>query len=372
MKRLFFMVLTAIIIVSLLGNESFAVNQQWKFIVYPNENASIDWTHESAKVLWQEVSGAKKYQISLRRLDPDKKLFIDRLNCGRSLEFNLYDYLTNKHENITSGQYRLWVGAIGPNNSDYGGLTILINIYVSNVNEKKYNYYNYNGLNILRTKASNVSLLKNSGSVANSGRVAINGGYFVCPASKNKSALTTISVVNDIPLYTYKDYKNGRVCDTSIPNSNYSGWVNVDGKRGTIVYDGETKTVNLQYVSNADEISVSDRSNYWAIGGASMNLSYDENTWLPDIAYASDGYNRRTGIFYDAYGYLYLIVTNNKTTMTANGFRDCIRQYIHDYSIGLDGSAGIFLDGNGSSQMNCAEVSIKGDSRFVPSILSIK
>ncbi|WP_188540732.1 hypothetical protein [Paenibacillus segetis] len=178
----------------------------------------------------------------------------------------------------------------------------------------------------------------------------MNGGFFY------EDAVLSIAVNNDVPV-------KGAVREFG------SGWFNAKYKRGTLVWDEVAGRFSIQVVSSADEIDVRDRGQYFAQGGVSMSLQ-DEANWSTTMEQehlpAPDERRLRSGLVYDDSGLLWLIVT--PTHCTAEEFRDAIQNTIAPGSK----KEGIFLDGDGSSQLNSAEIKIRGDSRNLQQIIAIK
>lgn len=176
----------------------------------------------------------------------------------------------------------------------------------------------------------------------------INGGFFY------GDALLSIAIMNDIPT-------NG------LKKAYGSGWFNAKYARGTLVWDGASRSFSVQVVSSGEELNVTDRQHYFAQGGISMNLKHEE-LWEAAIAkehlpYA-DEQRMRSGMLYDDTGKLWLVVT--PTLSTAAEFRSAILQ-----TVPADGLEGIFLDGDGSSQMNADEIMLPGDSRAVVQMIAV-
>ncbi|MDH6370352.1 hypothetical protein M2444_002132 [Paenibacillus sp. PastF-3] len=176
----------------------------------------------------------------------------------------------------------------------------------------------------------------------------INGGFFY------EDALLSIAIINDVPT-------NG------VKKAYGSGWFNAKYARGTLVWDGASRSFSVQVVSSGEELNVTDRQHYFAQGGISMNLKH-EDVWEAVIAkehlpYA-DEQRMRSGMLYDDNGKLWLIVT--PTLSTAAEFRTAILQ-----SVPAEGLEGIFLDGDGSSQMNADEIILPGDSRAVVQMIAV-
>ncbi|OWA33561.1 hypothetical protein B9G55_19565 [Saccharibacillus sp. O16] len=177
----------------------------------------------------------------------------------------------------------------------------------------------------------------------------INGGFFY------QHDLLSIAVMNDMPV-------NGE------RGAYGSGWFNAKYARGTLVWDGAARKFSVQVVSSADELHVTDRSRYWAQGGVSLKLS-DEAGWAAQslnehLPFAADE-RLRSALVYNDQGRLWLVVTPDVST--AEKFRQALVR-------GVPGSGreGIFLDGDGSSQMNAAESVLTGDSRMVVQMISVQ
>jgi len=176
----------------------------------------------------------------------------------------------------------------------------------------------------------------------------INGGFFY------GEDLLSIAIMNDIPV-------------SGAMNAYGSGWFNAKYPRGTLVWDGAANEFSVQIVSSGDQLSVRDRGRYWAQGGISMNLTDDE-LWSAaateeHLPFADDK-RMRSGMVYDNSGKLWLIVT--PTLCTAAEFRTAIQD-----SVPGKGLEGIFLDGDGSSQMNAEEAVLPGDSRPVVQMIAV-
>ncbi|MCL6604350.1 MAG: hypothetical protein K6T94_15915 [Paenibacillus sp.] len=176
----------------------------------------------------------------------------------------------------------------------------------------------------------------------------INGGFFY------GEDLLSIAIMNDVPVSGDK-------------NAYGSGWFNAKYPRGTLVWDGSSQRFSVQVVSSGDDLEVSDRSQYFAQGGISMNLQ-NEDQWLTSVTQEhlpfADEQRMRSGMVYDNTGKLWLIVTPSRCT--AAEFRTAILE-----SIPGEGLEGIFLDGDGSSQMNASEVVIIGDQRMIVQMIAV-
>jgi hypothetical protein len=210
-------------------------------------------------------------------------------------------------------------------------------------------------LHYIKTSPNYITLSRNdAGTVAQSGYYGINGGYFDWNGD-----ILSIAVVNNIPI-------KKKVGDYG------SGWYNVwstSPKRGTLVWDPIASSYSIQVINSAGNINVTNKSNYWAQGGISMGLR--NSNWYYQAVNVEgmsnpDGKAYRTGIVYNNMKNIWLIVTN--TSCTASDFRQGIWNNIGSGSL-VDG---IFLDGSGSSQMNCAEVKLNGDSRAIPGMVRLK
>ncbi|OMF94148.1 hypothetical protein BK147_16510 [Paenibacillus sp. FSL R7-0337] len=176
----------------------------------------------------------------------------------------------------------------------------------------------------------------------------INGGFFY------GDDLLSIAIMNDQPV-------------NDEARSYGSGWFNAKYARGTLVWDGAAGALSVQVAASGDDLAVSDRSNYWAQGGISMNLQQEE---LWEAAATAEhlpyeGERRlRSGLVYDQSGKLWLLVTNS--LCTAAEFRAAVQETVPG-----EGREGIFLDGDGSSQMNADEAVLTGDSRPVVQMLAV-
>lgn len=176
----------------------------------------------------------------------------------------------------------------------------------------------------------------------------INGGFFY------GNDLLSVAIMNDSPV-------NGA------PRAYGSGWFNAKYPRGTLLWDGASGTLSVQVVSSGDELEVSDRGHYWAQGGISMNLQHEE-LWKAAAAAEhlplADDQRMRSGLVYNQDGKLWLIVTQARCT--AEEFRTAILETVPG-----EGREGIFLDGDGSSQMNADEAVLTGDSRPVVQMIAL-
>lgn len=204
-------------------------------------------------------------------------------------------------------------------------------------------------LHYLKTQPSNLTLEAVHRNVTRSPYYGINGGFFY------NDALLSMATVNDQPV-------NGET------GAYGSGCENVKYARGTLVWDGATNRLSVQIVSRASELQVTDRAHYWAQGGISMSLDRDE-AWeeqaTAENAPYPDDYRLRSAAVYDREGNVYLIVSSTMGTLA--DFRSAILETIAPWSL-VDG---IFLDGDGSSQLRSREAKLRGDSRPVVQMIRI-
>jgi hypothetical protein len=129
------------------------------------------------------------------------------------------------------------------------------------------------------------------------------------------------------------------------------------------------KRFSIQLAEHAGQLVVTDRNRYWAQGGVSMRLG-DEVGWerqmIDEEMPAYDENRLRSAVAYDAIGELWMIVT--PTPCTIEQFRTAILQKIKPGRL-VDG---IFLDGDGSSQLLSRSAKLKGDGREVYQMLALK
>jgi hypothetical protein len=205
----------------------------------------------------------------------------------------------------------------------------------------------------IRTNADNVRLQQIDTNVTDTSYYGVNGGFFW------EGSLLSIAVIDDDPLI-------------GLPGEYGSGWYNWSDatfKRGTLVWDGITKRFSVQVVGQADELYVTNIRHYWAQGGVSMSLG-NEAGWrnqmiLEQMPFYDEGH-LRTGLVYDEQQYMYMIVT--PTSCTIEQFRSAILEKLGNHKL-VDG---IFLDGDGSSQMQVREARLVGDHRQVYQMLTLK
>jgi hypothetical protein len=222
------------------------------------------------------------------------------------------------------------------------------------INNRHYTYETIQASNdviihVLRTKPHNIHLQSINMNVVESGFNGINGGFFWM------EHLLSIAVENDLPVQ-------------GAPRKFGSGWFNAKYPRGTLVYDQISNIFTVQIVNNVDEIKVTDRTRYWAQGGVSMNLS-DPLNWenmmnVEALPYPNDS-RLRSGMVYDQEGFVYLIISS--TQCTAAQFRSAILEQVPKFPL----LEGIFLDGDGSSQMSADDLKLIGDGRKVTQMIRI-
>jgi hypothetical protein len=204
-------------------------------------------------------------------------------------------------------------------------------------------------LHTIRTTPQRIQLKAIAGNVTQTEDVGINGGFFW------QGYLLSIAVMNDRPL-------KGQQGDYG------SGWHNIDVPKGTLVWDEITRRFSVQVVLDASELKVTDKLHYWAQGGISMSLQDDVN-WsaqaIKEDMPAFDQPRLRSGAIYDDRMNIYLLVTD--TPSTAEQFRTAVKELLAGR-----GAEGIFLDGDGSSQLRTAHKQLKGDSREVYQMLSVR
>lgn len=222
---------------------------------------------------------------------------------------------------------------------------------IEQINSYAYAAEEANGmkLHILKTKPANVSLEVISNNVTLADRVGINGGFFY------GEALVSMAVVGGKPV-------NGTKSEYG------SGWENMKYARGTLVWDGEADSLSVQVVRQATEVKVKDATRFWAQGGISMSLG-DDAAWkaqaTAEQAPFPDDERLRSGAVYDGGGFLYLIVS--ETPGTLESFRSAIQEMFAAGQL-VDG---IFLDGDGSSQLLSKEMKLAGDNRPVVQMIRI-
>jgi len=204
-------------------------------------------------------------------------------------------------------------------------------------------------LHYLRTRPSNVVPVSVRNNVTAGPYYGINGGFFY------EEALLSIAVVNDEPA-------NGA-------SGQYgAGSANAKYARGTLVWDGALDRLSVQLVRQSEEIRVTDRSRFWAQGGISISLDQDglwEERAIAEAAPVPNQNSLRSAAVYDEEGNLYLVVSGTKGTLAA--FREAIVERVGEGKL----VNGIFLDGDGSSQLRSREKKLAGDGRPVVQMLRL-
>ncbi|RUT27961.1 hypothetical protein EJP77_19200 [Paenibacillus zeisoli] len=205
-------------------------------------------------------------------------------------------------------------------------------------------------LHALISRPGEITLQSADGPLSNYSGYGINGGFFY------EKDLLSIAAVNDKPVGGTRGQYG-------------SGWFNVKYPRGTLVWDEAAGAYSVQVVSSVSDIHVKDRERYFAQGGVSMNLM-NENVWeyaaeQEHLPYP-DEKRLRSALVYGADQRLWLIAT--PTLCTAAEFRQAILETIEP---GMP-KEGIFLDGDGSAQLNSAESRLTGDSRVLRQIIIVK
>ncbi|MNV46632.1 hypothetical protein D3C71_1384720 [compost metagenome] len=205
-------------------------------------------------------------------------------------------------------------------------------------------------LHALISRPGEITLQSADGPLAMYSGYGINGGFFY------GKDLLSIASMNDKPV-------------AGAPRQYGSGWFNVKYPRGTLVWDEAVSSYSVQVVSSASDIQVTDRGRYFAQGGVSMNLMNNDG-WeaaaeQEHLPYPGEK-RLRSGLVYDADQKLWLIAT--PTLCTAAEFRKAVQETIVP---GMP-KEGIFLDGDGSAQLNSAEKRLTGDSRVLRQIIIVK
>ncbi|MEK8132852.1 phosphodiester glycosidase family protein [Paenibacillus filicis] len=225
----------------------------------------------------------------------------------------------------------------------------------TNYTYTKYTATNGVVLHTIKTTPKNIILKAISSAVTSSSQpnYGINGGFF----DFSTQNILSIAVNNHAPV-------KGAAGDYGV------GWTNAGtAKRGTLVWDDAAGKYSVQVTDSASNLTVTDKTKYWAQGGISMSLGNDSG-WAAQ-ADAEKMPNRtgkveRAGLVYNTGLNIWLVVTN--TNCTAAEFRTAIKEKVGSGTL----VNGIFLDGSGSSQMKCAEASVSGDGRKVPEMVALK
>lgn len=217
-----------------------------------------------------------------------------------------------------------------------------------------YSYYqmaatNKVELHAIRTTPDNISLKAIAANVTQTGDTGINGGFFY------NGDILSLAVVNNKPV-------------KGVPGDYGTGWYNTDRPRGTLVWDAAADMFTIQVVEESDQINVTDRTRFWAQGGVSMGL-LNEAGWekqaMDEEMPAMDEPHLRTAMAYDTDRNVWLIVT--PTPCTIPEFRAAVKEKIAKGKL-VDG---IFLDGDGSSQLKSGRVELPGDSRPVYQMIAL-
>ncbi len=204
-------------------------------------------------------------------------------------------------------------------------------------------------LHVLKSAPSNITLELVRQNVTLTDYYGINGGFF------SDQSLISMAIVNGSPIGgTEGQYGAGNE--------------NIKYPRGTLVWDGAAHKLSVQIVSKASELKVADRNRFWAQGGISMSIGNDAN-WqsyaLQQNAPYPDDQRLRSAIVYDQAGSVYLVVSSTKGTLA--DFRSAILETVGDGRL----ADGIFLDGDGSSQMQAAAIGLPGDNRPVVQMIRL-
>ncbi|WP_218092102.1 hypothetical protein [Paenibacillus solanacearum] len=205
-------------------------------------------------------------------------------------------------------------------------------------------------LHLMSTRPDNIVLKHITTNVTQTPDFGMNGGFFW------NGDLLSVAVINDKPL-------KGEAYDYG------SGWYNIDYPKGTLIWDENARSFSVQVVQEAQELQVTDRGRYWAQGGVSMSLRADDQ-WvgqaLDEDMPAFDAPRLRSGAVYDDEQNLYLIVSDKPCTVEQ--FRTAVKETVAPNRL-VDG---IFLDGDGSSQMRNGQVALHGDTRAVYQMMALK
>ncbi|NBD24403.1 hypothetical protein [Paenibacillus glycinis] len=204
-------------------------------------------------------------------------------------------------------------------------------------------------LHYMITRPGNVRPAAVHANVTTGPYYGVNGGFFY------EDALLSIAVADGMPVNAAPGYYG-------------AGDVNAKYARGTLVWDGATDRLSVQTASREAELQVTDRSRYWAQGGISMSLDRDD-AWRQRVqderAPNIEDERLRSAAVYDTAGSLYLIVSATKGTLA--DFRSAIVERIGAGKL----ANGIFLDGDGSSQLRSREIRLSGDGRPVVQMLRL-
>lgn len=205
-------------------------------------------------------------------------------------------------------------------------------------------------LHTIRTSPDHIYLRAIDSNLAKRKEYGINGGFFW------EGYLLSMAIMNDQPA-------KGK------PGDYGSGWFNTDRRKGTLVWDASAGKFSVQVAEAAEELIVADRKRYWAQGGVSMSLS-NESAWsrqaVEEDMPALNEKRMRSGMIYDSSNQVWLIVS--PTPCTVEEFRNAAKERVNRVAIAIDG---IFLDGDGSSQMKIGRTLLSGDGREVYQMITL-
>lgn len=221
-------------------------------------------------------------------------------------------------------------------------------------NHYRYDHYQSNNsisLHVVRASPSHIHLKRIDNNVTATGTVGVNGGFFW------EKQMLSIAVEDGVPV-------GGE------PGARGTGWFNAKYARGTFVYDRLEGTMSVQVVRDASELSVSDVNGYWAQGGISLSLQ-DDMRWREQAEHEAipvpDEYRLRSGMAFNEREVIFIVTD---TRCTAEQFRDAVREYGETRALRL--IDGIFLDGDGSSQLLAREAKLPGDGRPVVQMIGVE
>lgn len=204
-------------------------------------------------------------------------------------------------------------------------------------------------LHTVKTTPRNIALKAINTNVTKTKDYGINGGFFY------NGDLLSLAVINNKPV-------KGK------PGDYGTGWYNTDRPRGTLVWDDAAELFTVQIVEESDQVRVVDRSRFWAQGGVSMGL-LNEAGWEKQATAeempAQDEERLRSGMVYDTDKNVWLVVTS--TPCTVKEFRNAVKEMIAKDKL-IDG---IFLDGDGSSQLKVGRHELPGDKRPVYQMITL-
>ena len=230
-----------------------------------------------------------------------------------------------------------------------------------------------NGINlyIIKTTANNIQP-KNANRSWNlttcpNDFYGINATWFNLTPSNDNSVL-------NIAMY------NGSVVGSNNPN--YCGEINDIGEHVIAYTSNSNNTLKYQHALHLSEISGlgGGGSGSWAIGGAAISLgnsNWEENVGNTfSVLYLNNTTTARTAIVANTNSNdIYLIVGKATSGFYVSDFCTAIQQYLgisdtssydHTYYKGL------FLDGGGSSELVCDEVTCSGDGRTLTGVLLLR